>query len=365
MNPYYWMIPCLTVVAGGGLRAQADQIYNPDMPMVAHVWNRVADYAPLLRSVECAELSPDGKIAVSVSKFGGDLMAWRVADGALLYHQKQEAEIECIAFSPDGKYFVTGGEDNMMRVYKTATGKMLRKYRHDCSFDGIAWSHHGKTIAGGTEKGEIVFLDAATLRVKTTISVGSTVNSLQYTADDQRIVAGGNIQTPDPVTKTTVYSGFVKLLDANTRQVLREYTGPKGSVKSVRISANQQLLAAGSFDNAAYLFDLNSGRLLHVFQEPKKIEALAFSPGDHFLLTGGHQRALAFYRLKDFQKVYELPTPRTEYIDFSADGRLMLTAHEDSGLIMLHLFQSDMQDKGALYHQLEEKLLKNNDLQKH
>ncbi len=340
----------------------AATIYNPDAPAVVNVWNRVGDQAPVLRSVESAALSPDGSMAVSVSKFGGNLMAWRAADGALLYAQKQEAEIECIVFSPDGASFATGGEDNFVRTYDAQTGKILRAYQHDCSFDGIAWSHDGKTIAGGTEKGEVLFLDAQTLAVTGKIAVGSTVNSLQYTRDDRYIVAGGNIQTPDPATKKTVYSGFVSLVDVAARQVIRRYEGPKGSVKSVRISGNQRLIAAGSFDNAAYVFDLASGRLLHTFQEPKKIEALAFSPGDHFLLTGGHQRMITFYRLRDFQKVYELPSPRTEYIDLSADGRLMLTAHEDSGLVSLYLFQSDMQDKGALYHELEGKLLKNKDL---
>jgi WD40 repeat protein len=355
------IISLMTFVEG---KAQTLTIYNTDNPLVVNVWNRVADFAPVLRSVEAAELSPDGKIAISVSKFGGDLMAWRVADGFLLYTKKQEAEIECITFAPDGLSFVTGGEDNFVRIYETSTGKELKKYENDSSFDGIAWSYDGKTIAGGSEKGDIIFFDAQTLHIKTKINVGSTVNSLQFLYDDTQIVAGGNIQTPDPQTKAVVYTGFVKLVDLKSQKVTQSYGSPKASVKSIRIAQNQKMIAAGSFDNSVYLFELVSGKLLQQFQEPKKIEAVAFSAGDNFLITGGHQRFLTFYRLKDFQKVYELPSPRTEYIDISSDGRLMLTAHEDSGLIALYLFMSDMQDKGALYHQLEEKLLKNSDLKK-
>ncbi|MFN4145425.1 MAG: WD40 repeat domain-containing protein [Runella sp.] len=342
--------------------AQQADIYNADRPLIVPVWHRVGDFAPVLRSVECAELSPDGRTAVSVSKFGGQLMAWRVADGALLYEVKQEAEIECITFSPDGKRYVTGGEDYYVRIYETATGKVLREYLNDSGFDGIAWSHDGRLIAGGSEKGDIVFFDANTLKVKDKLNVGSTINSLHFTKDDTRIVVGGNIQTPDSRTKQTIYTGFVRLVDVAKRQVIRSYGQHAASVKSVRLSHSEKLIASGCFDNSASVFDLATGQLIHRFEEPKKIEAVAFAPGDHFLLTGGHQRYITFYRLRDFEKVYELPTARTEYIAFSTDGRLMLTAHEDSGLVSLYLFLSDMQDKGTLYHQLEEKLLNNKDL---
>lgn len=344
------------------LAAQEADIYAVDTPVVVNVWSRVGDFSPLLRSVESVALSPDGKRAVSVSKFDGKIMVWRVADGFLQYDKALEAEIECVVFSPDGQRFATGGEDFYVRVYEATTGRELLRFLSDSSFDGIAWSHDGKTIAGGTEKGEVILLDATSLKVRQKIKVGSTVNSMQFTRDDSRLLLGGNIQTPDPQTKKTIYTGFVRLLDMKTNQVIRSYGSPQASVKSVRMTSDEKLLAAGSFDNAAYVFEVETGKLVHKFQEPKKIEAVAFSPNGHFLMVGGHQKCIVFYRLSDFQLVYKLPTPRTEYIDVSADGRLMLTGHEDSGLVSLHLFLSDMQDKGALYQQLENKLLRNKDL---
>ncbi len=344
--------------------AQKAKIYNADAPTVVPVWHRIGDYSPILRAVESAELSPDGRIAVSVSKFDGMVMAWRTADGTLLYQHKQTAEIECIVFSPDGKQFATGGEDYFVRLYETATGKVLKEFENDNGFDGIAWSPDGKTIAGGSEKGDAVFLDAETLKEKWRINVGSTINSMQFTQDNTRLAVAGNNQIPDPTTKKTVYKGFASLIDVAAHKVMRQYVGPRGSQKSIRISGDQKVVASCGFDSTAYVFDLESGKLLHEFNEPKRLEALAFSPDDNFLITGGHQLSMSFYRLRDFVKVHELPCPRTEYIAFSADGRQMLSAHEDSGLISLYLFLSDMQDKGDLYHRLEETILNNRDLKK-
>jgi len=51
------------------------------------------------------------KTCVSGSKFGYDIMMWRIADGTLLCGNQTESEIECVSYSPDGKYIACGVED--------------------------------------------------------------------------------------------------------------------------------------------------------------------------------------------------------------------------------------------------------------
>ncbi|RIV23515.1 hypothetical protein DYU11_11015 [Fibrisoma montanum] len=340
-----------------------EPIYNPDVPEVFPVWHRVADFSPALRSVESARISPDGRVAVSVSKFGPRVMVWRVADGTLLWEKEQNAEIECIAFAPDGKRFVTGDEDFLVKIWDTQTGKVLKQIAVDSGLDGITWSHDGRLIAAGSEKGDVLFWNAATFALQGQINVGSTVNSLDFTRDDKRLAVAGNVQTPDPQTKKVQYGGFVRLIDVLKKQVIRSYEGATGSVKSVRVSADGKLIASGGFDNVARVHDLETGKLLHSFPEPLKLEAVALTSDGNFLVTGGHQRKFTFYRLRDGQKVFEQPSPRTEYLDFSADGRLLLTAHEDSGLLSLYLMQSNLNHQPpGFYQQLEKKYLRNKDL---
>lgn len=343
---------------------QEYQIYNADKPDIVPIWHRVADYAPVLRSVEAARLSPDGRLAVSASKFGYNLMVWRVADGALMWESKQKAEIECVVFSPDGRRFATGDENFFVKIWDTQSGKELKSLEHDESLDGITWSHDGKLIAAGSEKGDIWLWNADTYTLSGKINVGSTVNSLDFNKDDTRLVVGGNIQTPDPQTGQKRYDGFVKLIDITRKQVIRDYKGPKGSVKSVRLSKDGKWIASGGFDNTAYLFETETGKLVKAFEEPLKIEAVAFTADGQYLLSGGHQRKISFYRLKDMQLAYQLPTPRTEYMDFTADGRLLLTAHEDSGLISLYMMISSTHNTPGLYQKIESQVLDNRDLKK-
>jgi len=178
-----------------------EPIYNPDVPEVFPVWHRVADFSSALRSVESARISPDGRVAVSVSKFGPRVMTWRVADGMLLWEEEQNAEIECIAFAPDGKRFVTGDEDFMVKIWDTQSGKVMKQMEVDSGLDGITWSHDGKLIVAGTEKGDVLFWNADTFAELGQINVGSTVNSLDFTRDNTLLAVAGNVQTLDPQTK--------------------------------------------------------------------------------------------------------------------------------------------------------------------
>ena len=344
------------------IQAQGElpSIYNPEKPFVVNIWNRVADYAPTLRSVESAEISNDGRYVVSGAKFGYAVMLWRVTDGTLLWEKAHDSEVECVVFSDDGKLIATGGEDFYLRIWEAKTGNEIHKIEHPNALDGITWSNDGKIIASGTEGGELFLWDASNYQLIGKAKVGSTINSMQFTKDDSKIAVAGNIQYFNNGKK--IYDGFAKLLNVEDLSTIREFKGPKGSVKSIRLSTNEEYVAIAGFDNTARMYNLQSAKLLHEFKESAKIEAVAFTVDNQFLLTGGHDHKVRFYRTDDFQEAHALPTPRTEYIDFSEDGRLFVTAHEDSGLLSLYLMVSETHRVPGLYDKISHQLLQNRDI---
>ena len=346
-----------------GFTQSDTMIFATDAPEIWPLWHRVADFSDRLRSVEACEFSPDGRLAASASKFGYRVMLWRVADGQLLWERQHESEVECLTFSPDGKRLASGGEDFFVRIWDVETGTELYQWEHDSGLDGITWSHDGRLIASGSEGGDAFLWDATNYRLVARIPAGSTINSLHFSSDDQWLAVGGNIQYPHPETGRTVYDGFVKVIDVAQRRVARTFEGPTGSVKSVRLSANGRWLASGGFDQTARLFNFKTGELLHTWTHPLRVEAVAFTPDNQFLLVGGHELSIKVYRLADYQLSTEIPSPRTEYLDISADGRLLLSGHEDSGLLSLRMFLSNTQHRGN-YHQLSDRQLNNRDLRK-
>lgn len=356
-------LPILLICFPLFLTGQDIELYNAESPALVPLWHRLADFSPKLRAVEACEFSPDGRLAVSGSKFGYKVMLWRVADGALLWENKHDSEVECVVFSPDGKRIATGGEDYFMRIWDVATGAQLYAVDMEKSgFDGITWSPDGRYIVGGDEKGNAVFFDAASYQEVFRLNCGSTINSLEFTADSKLMAVGGNIQTPDPSGPGgNRYTGFAKIIDVANREVVTDIGEQPGSIKSVRWSPDEKMIATGGFDNKARLFDAGTGELLREFENPLKIEAVDFSPDGNFLLTGGHQPAINFYRISDGELALSFPSARVEYLDFTADGRLLLTGHEDSGLLSCYLLLSDTQARGN-YQQIADEQLNNRDL---
>lgn len=334
-------------------------IFRKDKPKVQALWHRMADYSPTLRSVESAEFSPDGQHVVSAAKFGYYLMMWRVADGFLEWQKIMDAEIEAVTFSPDGKFIAAGDEAYNVTIFDME-GNVIRVLEHDAAFDGITWRPDGKFIAGGSEKGEVVLWNTDTWE-KEILDAGGTVNSLQFTKDSKKLIAAGNrLNTED---RDAPREGFVKSWDvANNWEVMFDFKAQERSTKSVRLHPDEKSFAIAGFANQLKIYTYPEAEEIKVFDVPKKLEAVEYHPEGNFLFAGGHGDVIYVYSTETWQEVLQIDAPRVEYIDFTKDGRLMVTGHEDSGLLSLYLIWSKLTGAGH-YDQLSREILNNKDMQ--
>ena len=60
-----------------------------------------------------------------------------------------DGEVFSVAFSPDGKYVVSGGGDNTPRVWETDTGEEVARLYHDNWLYSVAFSPNGKYVVSG------------------------------------------------------------------------------------------------------------------------------------------------------------------------------------------------------------------------
>lgn len=354
----YTIIVFLVILSSTLLNAQI--IFRTEKPVLQPVWHRVADFSPTLRSVEAAEFSPDGKYIISASKFGNYLMLWRVADGELLWQTVMDAEVECVTFSQDGKYFAAGDEAYFVTIFDMQ-GNRVKSLEHDAAFDGITWSPDGEYVAGGSEKGEVVLWNAKTWEKERILEAGSTVNSLQFTQDAGKLIAAGN-KDNKPGEDGWDRHGFVKAWDvAADWKVMFEFRAQDESSKSVRFHPDEKSFAVAGFANQVKFFSFPQAEELAVIDVPEKLEAVAYHPEGNFLFAGGHGDNVHIYSTTSFKEVSTYPCRRVEYIHFTPDGRLMVTGHEDSGFLILHMMWSKVQTSED-YQKLSNEILKNKDL---
>ena len=168
-----------------------------------------ADHQGHIGWVLSLAFSPDSKMLVSGGG-EGELRWWdpnalqeigpppRQVQGRTVSSQfAHQQNIFALAFSPDGKYMVTGGEDNTARLWDAHTRKPIHlMLGHRDIVYAAAFSPDGKTLATGSKDGTIKVWSLATLRdnvVQDTVTLKGDregVYSLAFSPDGGTLAAG-------------------------------------------------------------------------------------------------------------------------------------------------------------------------------
>lgn len=324
------------------------------------VWSRVADALGEPGSVESAEFSPNGRFIVSGTKYDNAVIMWRTSDGAEIWRNYTEQEVERVGWSADNKYVAAASEDYLVTVYDAQSGEIFKILEHSKGIDGLTWSHKGSILVTGEEKTElendstkgfIRVFDMPSGNEIQTIDFGNTVNELFFSKDDKYLLAVGHgavkvynvadwslVQTLNPGYFTTFTSGG---FSPDAKYVFAVGQG-------------------GTSRGNSYLWDWQSGELLKMFNHTgKKIESVAWHPNGQYIAYAGHDPFIYVYRLNDILNFGNDAIPvahkvwasdHAEYIDFNADGSFLVSAHQN-GLIKLWVWMGEDSGLNARRHE--------------
>jgi WD40 repeat protein len=103
------------------------------------------------RFIEAIAFSPDGRFLATA----GDerpIQFWEVATGKECFALKRRQErIESIAFSPDGKILASGDAEGVIYLWEVSTGKVRRRFKeHQGNINSLAFSPDGKLLASAS-----------------------------------------------------------------------------------------------------------------------------------------------------------------------------------------------------------------------
>ncbi|KAF7304957.1 WD-REPEATS-REGION domain-containing protein [Mycena kentingensis (nom. inval.)] len=149
------------------------------------------------------------------------------------------------------------------------------------SVTGLAVDPLNTTVIASTLDGTINFFDFHTTKLERTLTLPSKVVSILLHRDNGLLA----IICDDMI---------VRLVDIETRRVVRELGGFRGRVLDITFSPDSRWLVATSLDSVIRTFDVPTGRLIDAFRTASVATSISFSPKNDFLATA-HVDSVAVY----------------------------------------------------------------------
>ena len=197
--------------------------------------------------------------------------------------------VNCLAATPDGTRFVTGGSDRTARVWETATGKSL------AVFTSAALPTAGETREVGVSAVAIA-PDGAS------VAVGTVEGLLQLwplTSDDEsrkQADAADSLWnvavSPDGATYATVGADKVaRLYDSATGKLVKSLAGHAAAVPALAY-VSDTVLATASGDRLVKLWDTATGKATDLAGHTSAVLAVASHPASGRVFSGGVDKSV-------------------------------------------------------------------------
>jgi WD40 repeat protein len=274
-------------------------------------------------------ISGDGKrLALARGTDRKAVQVWDLRTGKLVRTFDGQARFAIL--SSDGKRLVTGDRVQGTRLWDVDTGKSVRAFGgHHGLVSAAALSPNGKWLCTGDLGGMVWLWDVPTGKLITKLrGHPAGVTSVAFTPDVNRVVsAGANYPGGG--------DGAIRVWDIDTGKELHVLPH-KGKVRSLNISPDGKRLFSDGGYRSARIWDLRTGKQIREFPHHRMLAAVASA--DHKrVLTCGVDRAPRVWDGATGKELCRLTsTAAGDWVVFDAAGRFDALNRGDVDLAALH-----------------------------
>lgn len=287
-----------------------------------------------ITSLACPQQGNSPLLVVSTSR-DGTAIAWRANPN---YHSNEDVYaladhrleghtgfVSSVSLSDD-THAVTGSWDRSLRLWDLRTGQSATKFvKHTKDVLAVAFSPDSRQIVSGGRDNVIRVWNVQGTCVSELPGHEDWVSSICFfpTVGTSKILSGS-------------WDGTAKIWDLESRTCLHTLSKQHTNyVSTVTVSPDGSLCATGGKDGLACLWDVNSGEPLFQINAEASINQIAFSP-NRFWMCVATDKNVDVYDLQTKSKIVELVSevsvkgPECTCVAWSADGNTLYTGYTDN-----------------------------------
>ncbi len=191
-----------------------------------------------------------------------------------------EGLITDIKFLPDNSGFISASADRTLRLTDPVTGESKKILTLPFDIKSIDVNPNGKSLLAGSPSGKLILVDLKDYSYKELIDEAPNRILTVAFHPSRPIVAYG-------LEFVNEKKGTVKLLDINTKKVVKELSGHKAGISDLEFSPDGLLLASAGLDRKLQMWVVDHEEDLPVVMDNNNgyVWSLSFSKGSDYLLA--------------------------------------------------------------------------------